>query len=123
MSGTRTRAPGQLESEVLRILRAHSGSIGAREIQGEFLTNVPAYTTILTALDRLVEKGEVEREQLSPRKMRFRATRSAAEDASATMRGALDAIDDRRAALLKFTGDLDEDDLALLRSALRSRTS
>ena len=121
MSGVRLRAPGELEAEVLRILRASGGFVGAREVQDAFATSTPAYTTILTALDRLVEKGEVEREQLSPRKMRFRAARSAAEDASATMRGALDAIDDRRAALLKFAGDLDDDDLALLRSAIRAR--
>ena len=121
MSGVRLRAPGELEAEVLRILRASGGFVGAREVQDAFATSTPAYTTILTALDRLVEKGEVEREQLSPRKMRFRAARSAAEDASATMRGALDAIDDRRAALLKVAGDLDDDDLALLRSAIRAR--
>lgn len=121
MSGIRLRAPGELEAEVLRILRAAQGFVGAREVQDAFATSTPAYTTILTALDRLVEKGEVEREQLSPRRMRFRAARSAAEDASATMRGALDAIEDRRAALLKFAGDLDDDDLALLRSAIRAR--
>lgn len=121
MSGVRTRAPGELEAEVLRVLRASATSLGAREVQAAFVFSMPAHTTILTALDRLVDKGEVEREQLSPRKMRFRAVRSAVEDASATMRSALDAIEDRKAALLKFAGDLDEQDIALLQSALRTR--
>lgn len=121
MSGTRTRAPGELEAEVLRILRASANAIGARDVQSAFTANVPAYTTVLTALDRLVEKGEVEREVISPRKMRFRAARSAVEDATATMRGALDSIEDRGAALLKFAGDLDEEDLALLQSVIRAR--
>lgn len=121
MSGIRTRAPGELEAEVLRILRASQEPLGARDIQAGFDASVPAHTTVLTALDRLVEKGEVSREQISARKMRFRAVRSAAEDASATMIGALAAIGDRKAALLKFAGDLDAQDLALLRSAVRPR--
>lgn len=121
MSGIRTRAPGELEAEVLRILRASEEPLGARDIQAGFAASVPAHTTVLTALDRLVEKGEVVREQISARKMRFHASRSAAEDASATMIGALASIDDRQAALLKFAGDLDEQDLALLRSAVRPR--
>ena len=126
MSGIRTRAPGELEAEVLRILRTRTGAIGAREIRAAFTQNTPAYTTILTALDRLTDKGEVERDQLSPRRVRFRAVHSEVDTATAAMLGALGAlgaVDDRGAALLKFAGDLDESDLALLRAALRRRTS
>ncbi len=118
MSGIRTRGKGELEAGVLTILREHGEPIGAGEIQESFTGHVPAYTTILTALDRLVEKGEVVRHAPSPRKVRFMAARSAVEDATDTMLRALSQIDDRKAALLKFAGDLDEDDVEMLRAAL-----
>ena len=76
---------------------------------------------MLTALDRLYDKGEVVRHQESPRKVRFSATQTAAESTSASMMQALSANEDRRAVLLKFVGDLDEGDAALLRAALDPR--
>ncbi|WP_375385471.1 BlaI/MecI/CopY family transcriptional regulator [uncultured Microbacterium sp.] len=121
MSGTRTRGRGELEGEVLSILRQHAEPVGAAEIQAAFTEPTPAYTTILTALERLIDKGEVTRHAESPRKVRFAARLSAADNASDSMHRALDGIDDRRAALLKFAGTLDADDVAMLRSALTKK--
>lgn len=118
MSGTHGRARGELENEVLTILRAHAEPVGAATIQEAFTEPTPAYTTILTALDRLIDKGEVTRHADSPRKVRFAARLSAAENASDSMHRALERTDDRRAALLRFAGDLDPDDVDMLRSAL-----
>ncbi|MFI8592873.1 BlaI/MecI/CopY family transcriptional regulator [Microbacterium sp. NPDC078428] len=125
MSGTRSRGRGELESEVLTILRGHAAPVGAADIQEAFTQPTPAYTTILTALDRLIDKGEVTRHAESPRKVRFAARLSAAENASDSMHRALQGTDDRRAALLQFAGDLDEGDVEILRSALakKRRTS
>ncbi|MBD8478045.1 BlaI/MecI/CopY family transcriptional regulator [Microbacterium sp. CFBP 8794] len=118
MSGTRNRGRGELEAEVLAILRTHAEPAGAADIQSAFTEPTPAYTTILTALDRMIEKGEVTRHAESPRKVRFAARLSAAENASDSMHRALKSTDDRRAALLQFAGDLDADDVDMLRSAL-----
>lgn len=121
MSGTRSRGRGELENEVLTILRGRSTPVGAADIQQAFTEPTPAYTTILTALDRLIEKGEVVRHAESPRKVRFAARLSAAENASDSMHRALKGTDDRHAALLQFAGDLDADDVEMLRKALTKK--
>jgi predicted transcriptional regulator len=121
MAGVRTRGRGELEAAILTVLRAHDEPVGAAQIQEEILGDEPAYTTVLTALERLTEKGEVVRSGDSPRKQRFAATFTAAESASRTMVDALSQNEDRRAVLLKFVGDLSETDADLLRSALAPR--
>ncbi len=121
MSGIRTRARGELESEVLRVLREHHEPIGASEVRESVRGSVPALTTVLTALDRLVDKGEAVRTAESPRRVRFHAARTDAESASGVMRDALVSVSDRRAALLQFAGDLDDRDVALLVDALAAR--
>lgn len=121
MAGIRTRNRGELEAAILRALRASHTSMSANEIRDAIVGETPAPTTVLTALDRLYDKGEVVRHQESPRKIRFSATQSAAESASASMLQTLATNEDRRAVLLKFVGDLDENDAALLRAALGPR--
>lgn len=123
MSGVRTRARGELEGEILSILRDAGEPLGAKDIQDRFTAPVPAYTTVLTSLDRLQAKTLVIRIADSPRKVRFATTRTAAESVSDSMITALDGVEDRRAALLKFAGNLDNDDLALLREALAPRST
>ncbi|GAA4725590.1 putative transcriptional regulator [Promicromonospora umidemergens] len=121
MSG-RNRARGQLEAEVMRILWDHEDAIGARRIQEGFGDgNVPAYTTLLTVLDRLERKGEVDRVATSPRKVRFRPTRSDGERAGAAMLSALEATGDRAEALARFAGQLTANDIEMLERALRSK--
>ncbi|TXK18971.1 BlaI/MecI/CopY family transcriptional regulator [Homoserinibacter sp. GY 40078] len=120
MAGIRTRAKGELEGEILRVLRSHEAPASAAEIQDAVPGIRPALTTVLTALERLVEKGEVLRFAESPRRVRFQAALSEVENASELMRGALVGVD-RRAALLQFAGDLADDDVAFLRDALTRR--
>lgn len=121
MSG-RTRERGQLEAEVMRILWNHEGAIGARVIQEGFGDgHVPAYTTLLTVLDRLQKKGEVVRIATSPRKVRFRPTRSDGERAGAAMLSALEGTGDREEALLRFADHLTAQDVEMLQRALRPR--
>lgn len=121
MAGKRSREPGELEAEVLRILRGFDGPVGARDVQALFGDPRPAYTSLLTILERLRLKGLVEREDLSPRRVRFRAVHSEEESASEAMLEALGEADDRRAVLLHFAGNLDATDVAFLRDALTAK--
>jgi predicted transcriptional regulator len=121
MAGDRTRARGELEAEVMRILWGDTHLLSARDIQDRFTGRTPAYTTLMTALDRLEKKGRVIREGESPRKVKFRATRSVDDHASQEMVTALDAAGDRKAALLRFAGNLGAEDLELLREAIAPR--
>ena len=121
MAGIRTRNRGELEGAILRILRQSTTPMSANEIRDAVTGETPATTTVLTALDRLYDKGDVIRFQESPRKVRFAAAQSAAESASTAMLLALEQNEDRRAVLLKFAGDLGDADAQLLRSALKPR--
>ena len=122
MASRRTRAWGELERDILRQLWSSETSLSAKQIQEDVPGETPAYTTVLTILERLREKGLVDRMEESPRKVRFSPTRTAAEHASESMHDALDALEDRRAALLKFAGNLADDDVQLLQEALASRS-
>lgn len=117
MTGARTREWGELERELLRLLREQSEPVSARQLQEHFSGQVPAYTTLMTALTRLERKGQVVRTEQSPRKVRFTASRPDGQDAGASMISTLDQAGDRTAALLAFAGNLDAQDIALLRSA------
>lgn len=105
------------------MLRERDAAMSAKEIQEAMTGRAPAITTVLTALDRLCRKGEVQRLGESARKMRFRAAFSGEEHASMTMLSALDDAGDRQAALLKFAGNLSPDDVALLRRAIDPATA
>lgn len=107
----------------MRILWDASEPLSARDIQTVFTGHVPAYTTLMTALERLQKKGDVVRSGDSPRKVRFRAARGGDEHVGRSMMTALDGAGDRQAALLQFAGNLAKEDLDLLRSAITGKTS
>lgn len=113
-----SRERGALEAQVLQALRRFSGPVSAGVVRETFAAPVPAYTTVCTVLDRLAAKGLVEREEVSPRRVRFSAVHSDDEHATALMMDALHGADDKHAALLRFAGNLDADDVAFLRDAL-----
>lgn len=114
----RRRAWGALEDEVLRLLRAQERPVSAQELRAAFDEGRPAYSTVMTALDRLHRKGLVVREADSPRKVRFAAARPGHEHASSSMLTALTEAPDRQAALLSFAGNLAPEDVEVLRRAL-----
>ncbi|MEY5017823.1 MAG: hypothetical protein RL431_872 [Actinomycetota bacterium] len=117
----RTRARGELESLILSILRDSATALNAGEIQAACTEPTPAYTTVLTALERLRVKGDVDRVGEAARGIRFVATRSDQEQALSTITDALDASRDRDGVLLKFAGTLSDRDIALLQRVLRDR--
>lgn len=116
------RAHGELEAQVMRVLWEQSEPIGAGQVQDQIPEPAPAYTTLLTVLDRLEKKGQVARFEESPRKVRFRAARSGDERASSAMVDALAVAQDRQAALLRFAGSLTDDDADVLRQAMARKS-
>ncbi len=118
---TRTRARGELESLILSILRRHDAPLNAGDIQAACTEPTPAYTTVLTALERMRIKGDVERVGEAARGILFTATRSVEEQALNTITEALDASQNRDAVLLKFAGTLSAREIDILQSALRDR--
>lgn len=121
MGVARTRARGELEGGIMRILWEAESSLSAKEIQGLFEGHTPAYTTVMTSLDRLQKKGQVVRSGDSPRKVRFEAARSEQEHASEAMISVLGGAADRSATLLRFAGNLAPEDVELLRQAIGSK--
>lgn len=118
MAGVKQRANGELEAEVLRALRNENEPLGARDVQDRVGEPKPAYTTVLTALDRLEAKGEVIRLATSPRKVRWTASRTAVEESAESLLATLGAAADRRAVLMSFAGNMDAADADVLRALL-----
>ncbi|HEU0256287.1 MAG TPA: BlaI/MecI/CopY family transcriptional regulator [Microbacteriaceae bacterium] len=79
-------------------------------------------TTVITGLQRLTRKGVLLRHPgRSRRTWLFRPAQSPAERIADLMGDALAGAIDREAALLQFAGNLDDEDLDVLRSALEDQ--
>ena len=110
MVSRQSRGKGELESAVLDALFASSEAMTAGEVQ-RALTGDLAYTTVLTILVRLHDKGALERE----RRGRAYAYRPVSDEpglVARQMRRALDGRPDRDAVLARFVDDLSDDDAA-----------
>jgi len=116
-----TRRPsGALETEVLAALWAAATPLTPREVQRELGEGL-AYTTVMTALARLHEKGVVTREKQG-RAYAYTPLLDTPGIAAARMRALLDEGGDREAVLARFLGtlsDSDERTLVELLSELR----
>ena len=107
---------GGLESEILDVLAAATGPMSAADVRAR-LGDGLAYTTVMTVLGRLADKGLVLRER-DGRAHQYTAVRDPAEVTAWRMRRLLDADDNRAAALARFVGDLSDEDEQLLLSLL-----
>lgn len=106
------RAAGALEQEVLAVLAAAGTPLTPAAVQAE-LGGGLAYTTVLTALARLHDKGAVARHRAG----RGYAYTWAADTATLTarqMRRLLDRGPDRDGVLVRFVAELDPADGRLL---------
>src|SRR5438445_4155279 len=110
------RTPGSLEQEVLTALAAAGGPLTPAEVRtavgGEL-----AYTTVMTVLARLYDKGALTR-QRHGRAYAYQLADPTAVTAH-RMRQLLDGGDDRAAVLTRFMGELTNEDEQLLASLLR----
>lgn len=114
---SRRRPAGALEAEILAALWAAGRPLTPGEVLEE-LGDRLAYTTVMTALSRLHEKGAVERER-SGRAYAYTPVLDQAGIAATRMRALLDAREDRRAVLARFVGSLSDDDERALAALLR----
>jgi len=116
------RPAGALEAEIVAALWAAREPLTPKAVQAE-LGGKLAYTTVMTALTRLYEKGVVSREKRG-RAYAYTAVLDSPGIAAARMRELLEQGDDREAVLARFLGTLSDADertlVELLRTAERS---
>jgi predicted transcriptional regulator len=77
-----------------------------------------AYTTVMTVLDRLWQKGYVARRRVG-RAYSYRAGKTREQYLSSLVGQVFAATDDRRSVLLGFAREIDGEDLAQLRKMIR----
>lgn len=115
------RAPGSLETEVLRRLWDAESPLSSRQLRESFPDDArPALTTVLTVLSRLEAKRLVGRQDAVGGST-FAASRPEAEQVAGSMNSLLQRVSDREAVLAQFAGSLDEQDTDALRRALGAR--
>jgi predicted transcriptional regulator len=114
------RAPGELEADVLAALWRADEPLSPGQVR-EALGGDLAYTTVMTILTRLHDKGSVTRTRLG-RAFVYTPAFEQAELAASQMRELLDRGQDRRAVLARFVGTLSRDDERTLAALLRRRS-
>ncbi|WP_320774630.1 BlaI/MecI/CopY family transcriptional regulator [Streptomyces sp. CRN 30] len=110
------RGQGELEALVLSALGEADGPATAGWVQ-ERLGGGLAYTTVITILTRLLDKGVVTRERAG-RSFAWTPAADQAGLAARKMRKVLDGESDREAVLASFVTGLDPHDERLLRDLL-----
>lgn len=111
-AGGRRRAPGELESTVLAALWSAEGPMTAAQVN-ERISGGLAYTTVLTILSRLYDKGVLTRERAG-RGYAYAPVEDEATHTAEQMRSLLERGGDRAAVLARFVSDLSADDEHLL---------
>ena len=110
------RPAGALEADVLAALWAAGRPLVPAEVQEEVGRDL-AYTTVMTALTRLHEKGAVEREKVG-RAFAYTPVLDEAGTAAAQMRELLGSGADREAVLARFVDSLSADEEKILAELL-----
>jgi predicted transcriptional regulator len=110
-------ALGSLEAKIMRVAWGEvDRHLQVREVL-ERLDEGLAYTTVMTVMNRLYEKGLLRRRRQA-RAWAYRPATTREAYAAATMADALRVADNRTAALLHFVADLGPEDAAQLRRLL-----
>lgn len=111
------RPSGALEGDVLAALWAAARPLTPAEVQAE-LGGELAYTTVMTALTRLHEKGALKREKAG-RAYAYTPLLDEAGIAAAQMLDLLGSTEERDAVLARFVGSLSEEEERVLVELLR----
>jgi predicted transcriptional regulator len=114
------RAPGPLESAVISVVAGALAPVAVAEVQ-KMLPGEPAYTTVMTTLSRLAEKGALTQSREGRAfKYALAVPREAVEDAVAArrMRRLLSDGSDRAGVLARFVAELDSEEERLLADLL-----
>ena len=112
--------PGPLEAEVLGVLWASDVALSPGDVQ-QALPQQLAYTTVMTTLARLAEKGVVTR-QRHGRAYLYRPVEDEAAHLASRMRTLLETGHNHRAVFQRFVDGLSDADGELLASVLRKST-
>ena len=113
---TERRPIGALEAQILEVLWARSSPATPGVVLGA-LDGKLAYTTVMTVLTRLWQKGLVGREKVG-RAFAYEARQTREEFFADRMRMTLAATSDHRAVLSRFIDGLSAKDTAALRALL-----
>jgi predicted transcriptional regulator len=114
------REAGELEGEVLAALWASTEAMTPAEVLDQ-MGGTLAYTTVMTILGRLFEKGLVERRQAG-RGYAYLPKVREADLAARRFRTLLDRGHDREAVLQGFVSNLSPEEADLLRTLLRAHS-
>lgn len=117
---TMRRAPGALEAEVLTVLWSAGEPLSPADVQAR-LDDDLAYTTVVTILSRLHDKGVATREKHG-RSYRYHAVDDEAGLAARKMTKVLDSEPNRGSVLARFVTQLSESDEEVLHALLRGDT-
>ncbi|MEU1519296.1 BlaI/MecI/CopY family transcriptional regulator [Streptomyces sp. NPDC005811] len=110
------RARGELESDVLAALWAADGALTARQVR-DSLPGDLAYTTVLTILSRLYDKGMLVRHR-EGRGYAYEPARDEASHTAHRMHSLLEGGSDREAVLARFVSELSAQDEQVLNQLL-----
>ena len=112
------RPLGDLEAEIMNRLWDWNRPTSVREVLDDINRVRPlAYTTVMTVMDNLHNKGIVSRERAG-RAFLYTPTQSRAEFSAELISAAVRNTGDRAGALMHFIGELTPKELAQLRQAL-----
>ena len=114
--GGQRRAAGQLEAAALDVLQSAGTALTPSEVRDR-LGGELAYTTVVTILSRLHDKGVLTRLR-SGRAYSYAPVADEPGLAARRMRGVLEAEPDREAVLARFVSGLSATDEQLLRRML-----
>ena len=116
----RVRPFGELEAAVMECLWSRSEPASVRDVLAGLATSKPlAYTTVMTVLDNLHRKDAVTRE-MAGRAWLYTPAYTREQHTALMLRDVLGAGGDRKAALMHFVSELDPDDIAGLKAAVKA---
>ena len=117
------RGSGELEREIMHAIWQAATPITGHDVIAVLdATHNTAYTTVVTVLERLRDKGMLTRFR-DGRSYRYQAVVADEEYAASLMNQVLNGSSNRSGALLRFAGTLDEAEVAALRAALAANRS
>ena len=120
------RPLGQLEAAVMDLMWQRDEPASVREIREDLLREHErglAYTTVMTVMDNLRQKGFLAREMGGGRAYRYHAVHTRDEHAAALLKQVLSDSDNSGAALLHFVESMPAEDVAELRKVLDGFTA
>ena len=108
---------GELERAVMDVVWAAGSAVSVRDVLERLPGRRPAYTTVMTVLDRLAAKDAVRRELIG-KAWWYTPTLSREQFIARLMLDVLDQAGSRDAALVQFARSVSDDEARTLRAAL-----